>query len=204
MARESEFVPLNDAELRAVIGPNSRHVALIEDAFDLTPLAPDGGRETVWVHEFLLEDAGGIAALVANMVFNFALLAVLYQVMVPDELKSQGVWVALGKQPGLHLALGIASALSSYLNLGLLWYWLGKTDVYQPKAGWGGYVTRLGLACAAMVAVLLGLLQLMTDFTDMDKWHRIGNLALLVGGGGLTYLLALVAMGFRPRHLREH
>lgn len=65
-------------------------------------------------------------------------------------------------------------------------------------------MTKLGLACAAMVAVLLGLLQLMSDFTGMDKWHRIGNLAALVGGGGLTYLLALVAMGFRPRHLREH
>ncbi|MGE8262769.1 MAG: murein biosynthesis integral membrane protein MurJ, partial [Stenotrophomonas sp.] len=146
----------------------------------------------------------GVVALVANMVFNFILLAVLYHVMVPEALKAQGVWVALGKQPGLHLALGIASALSSYLNLGLLWYWLGKTDVYQPKAGWGGYATKLGLACLAMVAVLLGLRYGMADFTGMDKWHRIGNLALLVGGGGLTYLVALVAMGFRPRHLREH
>ncbi|WP_312786968.1 hypothetical protein [Stenotrophomonas indicatrix] len=27
---------------------------------------------------------------------------------------------------------------------------------------------------------------------------------LLVGGGGLTYLLAMVAMGFRPRDLRGH
>ena len=111
---------------------------------------------------------------------------------------------ALGKQPGLHLALGIASAMSSYLNLGLLWYWLGKTDVYERKPGWAGYVTRLLLACAAMVAVLLALLYSMPGFTGMDKWHRIGNLALLVGGGGLTYLVALVAMGFRPRHLREH
>jgi len=55
-----------------------------------------------------------------------------------------------------------------------------------------------------MVAVLLALLYGMSGFTEMDKWHRIGNLALLVGGGGLTYLVALVAMGFRPRHLREH
>lgn len=43
MARESEFVPLNDAELRAVIGPNSRHVALIEDAFKVLVEAPGGG-----------------------------------------------------------------------------------------------------------------------------------------------------------------
>ncbi len=33
--------------------------ALIEDAFELTPQMPDGARETVWVHEFLLEDEQG-------------------------------------------------------------------------------------------------------------------------------------------------
>ena len=146
----------------------------------------------------------GVAALVANMAFNFLFLAILYQVMVPDELKAKGVMVAIGQQPGLHLALGIASALSSYLNLGLLWYWLGKTGVYQRKPGWGGYVTRLGLACAAMVTVLLGLLWWLPAFTTMDKWQRVGGLALLVGSGGLVYLVALFALGFRPRDLREH
>lgn len=144
----------------------------------------------------------GVAALVANMVFNFALLAVLYQVMVPEALKAQGVMAALAVQPGLHLALGIASALSSYLNLGLLWYWLGRTGVYRRRPGWGGYVLRLVLACAAMSAVLLALLHWLPGFTGMDKWQRIAALALLVGGGGLTYLLAMVAMGFRPRDLR--
>ena len=104
----------------------------------------------------------GVAALVANMVFNFALLAVLYQVMVPDALKAQGVMAAIGKQPGLHLALGIASALSSYLNLGLLWYWLGKTDVYQ----------RLGLGrlSAAPGAGLCG-----------HGWRAVGPAALAAG-----------------------
>ncbi len=144
----------------------------------------------------------GVAALVANMVFNFVLLAVLYQVMVPEALKAQGVMAALAAQPGLHLALGIASALSSYLNLALLWYWLGRTGVYQRRPGWGGYVLRLVVACAAMSAVLLGLLHWLPGFGGMDKWQRIGSLALLVGGGGLTYLLAMLAMGFRPRDLR--
>ena len=62
----------------------------------------------------LVPAAAGVAALVANMVFNFALLAVLYQVMVPDELKAQGVMAAIGKQPGLHLSLGIANSVLAY------------------------------------------------------------------------------------------
>ena len=43
MARESEFLSLSDEALRAVIGPNSRHVALVEDAFKVLIEAPGGG-----------------------------------------------------------------------------------------------------------------------------------------------------------------
>ena len=43
MARESEFLALDDRALRAIIGPNSRHVALIEDAFKVLIEAPGGG-----------------------------------------------------------------------------------------------------------------------------------------------------------------
>jgi phosphate starvation-inducible PhoH-like protein len=38
-----EFVPLSDAALRAVSGPNSRHTALIEDAFHVLVETPGGG-----------------------------------------------------------------------------------------------------------------------------------------------------------------
>jgi phosphate starvation-inducible protein PhoH and related proteins len=38
-----EFVPLSDAAVRAVAGPNSRHAALIEDAFRVLIETPGGG-----------------------------------------------------------------------------------------------------------------------------------------------------------------
>jgi len=41
--RESEFLPLADGVLRAVAGPNSRHAALIEDAFHVLIETPGGG-----------------------------------------------------------------------------------------------------------------------------------------------------------------
>ena len=43
MARESEFLALDDAALRAVVGPHSRHIALIEDAYKVLVEAPGGG-----------------------------------------------------------------------------------------------------------------------------------------------------------------
>jgi phosphate starvation-inducible PhoH-like protein len=44
LSRETrEFVPLSDAALRAVCGPNSRHAALLEDAFHVLIETPGGG-----------------------------------------------------------------------------------------------------------------------------------------------------------------
>jgi phosphate starvation-inducible PhoH-like protein len=43
LSRQSEFLPLSDAALRAVSGPNSRHTALLEDAFHVLVETPGGG-----------------------------------------------------------------------------------------------------------------------------------------------------------------
>jgi phosphate starvation-inducible protein PhoH and related proteins len=43
LARTPEFIPLSDAAARAVAGANSRHAALIEDAFGVLVETPGGG-----------------------------------------------------------------------------------------------------------------------------------------------------------------
>ncbi|MFN7136793.1 MAG: murein biosynthesis integral membrane protein MurJ [Thermomonas sp.] len=146
----------------------------------------------------------GLVAMVANMVFNVGILALMYWLWVPAAAKAGGVMETLARVPGLHFALGIASALSSYLNLLLLWRWLRKAGVFDLQPGWGRYLLRLALANAAMAAALLAGLQLAPDFTAVDKWLRLGWLALLVGGGAGVYALAMLALGFRPRDFREH
>ena len=146
----------------------------------------------------------GLVAMVANMVFNVALLALLYALWVPDAAKAGGVMATLARVPGLHFALGIASALSSYLNLLLLWRWLRKADVFDLQPGWGRFLLRMLLANAAMAAAVLAGLHLAPEFTEAGKWTRMGWLGLLVGGGAATYALALLALGFRPRDFREH
>jgi putative peptidoglycan lipid II flippase len=146
----------------------------------------------------------GVASLIANMVLNVVFLSVLYLLWTTPEVRARGVMVALEQTPGLHLALGFASAAASYLNLALLWHWLRKSGVYQRQPGWMRYTMRLLIACAAMAAALWAGLLWAPDFTVVGKLARVGYLAVLVCGGGLVYLLALLALGFRPRDLREH
>jgi phosphate starvation-inducible PhoH-like protein len=43
LSRAPEFIPLSDAAVRAVAGANSRHAALIEDAFSVLLETPGGG-----------------------------------------------------------------------------------------------------------------------------------------------------------------
>ncbi|MDR1076894.1 MAG: murein biosynthesis integral membrane protein MurJ [Xanthomonadaceae bacterium] len=146
----------------------------------------------------------GVASLVANMVFTACILVLLYHLWVPPELHRQGIWVALSTQPGLHLALGLASALAGYLNLWLLWRWLGKTGVYQQQPGWGPYLGRLLAACAAMsLGLWAGLHWWSPDFTQVGVGSRVGHLLVLVVGGMLVYAVTLLALGLRPRDLRE-
>lgn len=145
----------------------------------------------------------GVASLVSNMVLNVLFLAVLYLLWVPAS-EQGNLMRGLASTPGLHLAIGLASALASYINLMLLWHWLRKAGVYQRQPGWARHLTRLGLACAAMAVALLLALYWIPDFTAIGKWQRVGYLAALVGGGGVVYLAALLALGFRPRDLREH
>ena len=146
----------------------------------------------------------GLASMVANMVFNIALLALLVALWVPEEVRQDGVMATLARVPGLHFALGIASALSSYLNLVLLWRWLRRADVFDLQPGWTRFLVRLLLANLAMGLALWFGLQVAPDFTVVDKWQRIGWLGALVGGGALVYAVAMLVLGFRPRDFREH
>ena len=146
----------------------------------------------------------GLASMVANMVFNIALLALLVALWVPEEARQDGVMATLARVPGLHFALGIASALSSYLNLVLLWRWLRRADVFDLQPGWTRFLVRLLLANLTMGLALWFGLQVAPDFTVVDKWQRIGWLGALVGSGALVYAVAMLVLGFRLRDFREH
>ncbi len=146
----------------------------------------------------------GIASLVANMVFNVLILAILYKLWVPPALQQGSLWAALSQVRGLHFALGLASAVASYLNLALLWRWLKRAGVYQRQPGWGSFLLRLLVACIALSAAVGFGLWIGPDFTVVALLPRILWLSGLVGAGVGAYALAMLALGFRMRELHEH
>ncbi|MEO8003097.1 MAG: murein biosynthesis integral membrane protein MurJ [Arenimonas sp.] len=144
----------------------------------------------------------GLVAMVMNMVFNVLLVALLFFLWHKPEHMQEGWFAALSKIPGLHAALGLASAMSSYLNLWLLWRAFKRTGIYQPQSGWGRHWLRLGLSCTAMVAILLAGLLYIDDWSAFSLWERIGALSGLIAAGGAAYCVVLFATGFRLSDLR--
>ena len=143
----------------------------------------------------------GVSAMIANMVLNALFLALLFALWHQPGDLDEGWLQGLSKVPGLHVALAMASALASYLNLWLLWRSLKREGIYQREPGWLRFSLRLLAACAVMVAVLAAGLWLWPDWS-VGIWQRIGRLLLLVGAGGAAYAAVLLGLGFRLRELR--
>lgn len=127
----------------------------------------------------------GIYAMVANMVFNIALVVPLHY------------YLQIG-----HVGLALATAMSAWLNAMLLLRGLLQRGVYRPATGWLRYSLQILVPVLVMAAVLLASCQLVDSWVAWSAWMRAGVLALICAVGGLSYLLGLLAMGLRPADLR--
>jgi putative peptidoglycan lipid II flippase len=128
----------------------------------------------------------GIIAMAVNMLFNLALV-------IPFHY----LW-----QIG-HVGLALATALSAWLNAGLLYRGLRKQGVYQPLAGWGAYLARLLMANIAMGSLLWGSFYIVSDWSVLDVWQRVMMMAACCASGLMVYLSVLLASGLRLRHVRQ-
>jgi putative peptidoglycan lipid II flippase len=121
----------------------------------------------------------GIVAMATNMVFN-AIFAYFYG----------------------YVGLAMATALSAFINMVLLYRGLHRQNVYRITKKTVGFVVRLVIAVAAMVAVLLWQLQDMQQWLSWGLSERIVSLTVLIGLGGVTYLVALLILGIRPKDVK--
>lgn len=139
-----------------------------------------------------------ITALVANMVLNIVFVLVLSGYLADWDFGA-GLFATLAAHPGAHVALALASSVSGWLNAILLWRNLrapGLAPVLKLKR-----VLQVSVASVVMAVVVLLVLP------GPDCWFRAGPalrgawLAGMVALGAVSYTLALLALGLRPRHL---
>lgn len=123
----------------------------------------------------------GIIAMVANMVFNLLL-----------------IW------PLAHAGLALATALSAFLNAGLLGYLLYKRDVLVFQLGWQRFAFQLLGGSTLMSLALYFVAPDWHDWLSFGLWQRISWVSGLVVLGGGLYFTWLAALGLRVRHFKIH
>ncbi|MFD2192174.1 murein biosynthesis integral membrane protein MurJ [Pistricoccus aurantiacus] len=121
----------------------------------------------------------GIAAMIANMVFNLML-----------------IW------PLAHAGLALATTLSAFLNAGLLGWLLKREGVLHFQPGWGRYAIQLIGGCGVLGLGLWWLTPNWQNWLGWDLFTRVAWLSVLVAGGVLVYFAWLAAWGVRVRHFR--
>ncbi len=144
----------------------------------------------------------GIVAMTVSMLLNIVFVGLLLHLWHRPEDIADGWFAALGKVPGLHVGLALASALAGYVNLAQLWLALRRDGIHTSQPGWARHLLRVALACAAMVAVIGLALWHWPDWTAWGIATRLWRLGAVIGAAGLAFLLVLFASGFRLRDLR--
>ncbi|HDM8139835.1 TPA: murein biosynthesis integral membrane protein MurJ [Vibrio harveyi] len=121
----------------------------------------------------------GIIAMLTNMVFN-AIFAYFYG----------------------YVGLAIATALSAFVNMALLYRGLHIAGVYQVTKRTVLFIIRLMIAGAAMVVAILWQLEDMSVWLDWSFAHRSGVLGMLIALGAGVYLAVVFLLGVRLKDLK--
>jgi putative peptidoglycan lipid II flippase len=99
-----------------------------------------------------------------------------------------------------HAGLALSIGLGAIVNASWLLVRLRQRGLYRPAPGWGGFLARVGLACA----VLGGLLAWAARGIDWlglgagQNLLRAGLVAAVLAGVALAYFAVLAASGLRP------
>lgn len=104
--------------------------------------------------------------------------------------------------PLAHAGLALATSLSAWLNAGWLLILLRRNGIYQPGSGWTLLLLRTFLATLTMALVLYFLVPAGSEWMHKLWYERGISLLLWLLLGAATYLVSLLALGVRWRHLK--
>ena len=99
-----------------------------------------------------------------------------------------------------HMALALASTGSAMVNAGLLYFYLHQRNIFRFGAHWKKIFMQFMFANVVMIAALAYALSWYNG--DVSQWMRVLEVLILCVVGVVAYLAALVAAGFKPRHIK--
>ncbi len=119
-----------------------------------------------------------IIALVTNMVLNLIFIG-----------------------PFAHVGLAAATAISAFVNSGLLYWYLRKQEVFKPLSGWAKLIIQVVVANAVLVAFLIWFTPPIAEWLLFDWSQRLIWLFGLVFAVIAVYAISLLALGLNPRRM---
>ena len=130
----------------------------------------------------------GIQSLSVNMGLN--LLVVLPLALLYPE------------RPGLHALLALNNGIGAWFNAAMLYRGLRRQHVLHHAPGWTRTLWQV-LAGNVLMGLFLWFVAGDTQrWIEMDAWHRVGWMGVLVAGGAGVYFGTLYVLGMRVGHLR--
>lgn len=103
--------------------------------------------------------------------------------------------------PLAHAGLALATSLASFVNAGLLFYFLRKRNVFQFQTGWPLFLGRVVLACMLMSVALLHLVPPVQIWLHWDISERAFYLGQWIIVGMFIYAAVLRVTGLKYRHM---
>ena len=103
--------------------------------------------------------------------------------------------------PFAHVGLAAATAISAFINSGLLYWYITKQGVFAPMPGWTKLLMQLGFANLMLVGFIALISPATAEWLSFEAWQRMSWLMGLVFGAIVIYGVSLLLVGLNPKRL---
>jgi len=126
-----------------------------------------------------------VIALITNMTLNLVFVVPMVMLEIP----------------GPHAGLALATSIAAWVNATLLFVVLYRKEIYRPRSGWRKLFLQMGLAGAALGALLLLGMQPVQEWLNWTAWYRVAGLSGWVVAGAAIYFVTLRLLGLHLKPL---
>lgn len=99
------------------------------------------------------------------------------------------------------LGIAFATVVAAFVHCYLLMRGLILSGQYRPSRSLWRYASTAVCGCIGMLAILVWLNSDVNFWYSASTWMRVGQISVLVASGLAIYVVVLLVLGIRPRHV---